>query len=87
MTNEGEDILTGICEMRWPYTLIVLDGGDFGAVLMALVKVVAQACNTSSGRSHRGVETRTAISTIIAPQIRLSENVIGVRVSGTGAQQ
>jgi hypothetical protein len=86
MTNEGENIITGICKMRWPYTLIVLEGGNFGAVLMALVKVVAPACNTSCGRSHRGVETRTAIFTVIALQIRLSENVIGVRVSGTKAQ-
>ena len=52
-----------------------------------MVKVVALACNTSYGRSYRGVETRTAISKVIAPEIRLSENVIGARVSDTDAQQ
>jgi hypothetical protein len=54
---------------------------------MPLVKVVALTCNTSNGRSHRGVETRTAVFKVIAHKIRLSENVIGLRVSGTDLQQ
>jgi len=59
--------------MRRPYILIVVGGGSIwrnsNAVLRFLVKVVALACNTSYGRSHRGVGT--GISKVIAPRSSL----------------